>query len=107
MADVVTLLPAGTAGSVTGASVDAGDLKDEAAMQVIVSGTLTALNVQLQGSLDNVNWFNIGANFTTLTGGEVAVTPASAAGFVARYFRATTGTITGGTITAKLAFAKS
>lgn len=119
MADIVTLLPAGTGSGATGATFDTGDLHDVATLQVVVAGTPTASSVQLQGSLDGQNWQNVGAPLTSagaagaagpLTGTTATLLTAIMSGEgTYRYFRATTGTISGSgaSVTAVLAFGKS
>jgi hypothetical protein len=104
MADVIMLLPAGTGSGITGTAHDTGDLKDEAEMIINVSATPTVMNVTLQGSEDGTNWFTVGTPFTALTPGINAV---AATGFLARWFRAVTGTLTGATVGVQLAFQKT
>lgn len=64
-------------------------------MQVNLTSTTapTAISTQLQASLDNVNFFNIGTALTATASGTTFTT---SSGTPARYFRAAT-TITGGT----------
>lgn len=102
MADIVTLLAAVSANG-TGPVIDAGDLKDEIGIQVEKDAGVTAFSVLVEGSLDGVNWFNVGSSPVTAVTSETMVS-----GILARYFRATLSGYTGtGTLTAKLAFAKS
>lgn len=100
MADVLALLSAVSANG-TGPVIDAGDLRDEAAVQVETAGTVSAFSVQVQASADKVNWANAGSAITSVTA-ETVLT-----GVLARYFRATLGSYSGtGTVTCKLAVAK-
>ena len=86
---------AGVAATTTGATLDSGLVHNNVTLAVTLSfgAAPTAISTQLQGSLDNVNWFNLGAAQTSLVAGTTAV---SATGSPAQFFRATT-TITGGT----------
>ena len=45
--------------SVTGTTHDTGDLHDQATIQVIASGVAAAWTVELDGSLDGVNWIQL------------------------------------------------
>lgn len=76
-------------------SLDCGECHMNVTMVAILAFSVapTAMSTQLQGSLDNVNWYNIGAPITSLAAGNTIV---SNSGIVFRYVRATT-TITGGT----------
>lgn len=99
---LVTSLNAVTA-TATGAALDSVYGRETITMAVNQTFGVapTAISTQLQGSLDNTVWFNIGAPLTDTSNGTFAV---HSAGVVARYFRAVT-TITGGTtnsVTAKL-----
>lgn len=93
----------GVTASANGSALDTVNGRDSVTMQVVATNTApaTTYSTQLQGSLDNVNWFNIGAALTDPTAGVFNV---SVQGVVARYFRAVTS-ITGGTavtVTAKI-----
>lgn len=111
MADIITLLPAGTGSTVTGVTFDSGDLHDVATLQVIVAGTPSASSVQLQASLDGVNWQNVGAPLSSAgvvgaAGPIVGTTATLLLGVMAgegvyRYFRASTGTLTGTGVSVK------
>jgi hypothetical protein len=99
---MVTSLNAVTA-SANGTALDTVNGRDSVTMQVVAANTApaTTYSTQLQGSLDNASWFNIGAALTDPAAGVFNV---SAYGTVARYFRAVTS-ITGGTgvtVTAKI-----
>jgi hypothetical protein len=99
--DVLTLLSAASA-NVTGTAFDAGDLRDEAAVQVETTGTVSAFSVQFQASLDKVQWVAAGSAITAVTA-ETALS-----GVLARYFRAVLSGYSGtGTVTAKIALGKS
>ena len=120
MSDIVTLLPAGTGSGVTGATIDAGDLVRDFTIELAVSAATTAMSVTFQGSLDGTVWQDLpGLQVVSAAGAESAavqpyVTNAAGAGSVAfvsaaaggawRFFRAVTGTITGATVGATLAF---
>lgn len=94
--DIVTLLSAVSANT-TGAWMDAGELKEELALQVETTGTVSAMSVQLQGSLDKVGSVNLGSPVTAV-GGIEATGPF-------RYFRAVLASYSGtGTVSALLAF---
>jgi hypothetical protein len=94
---LVTLLDAVTTTG-AGPSRDLGDLRDEIAVQVETTGSPT-FSVQFQGSLDGENWFSLGSAITSPTAGT-AVT-----GELARYVRADLTALSGGTLTAAVAFA--
>jgi hypothetical protein len=98
MTDIVTVLPAASANG-TGPVLDAGDLKSAVAIEVEITGTVSAFSVQLSGSLDDVNWFTIGSAVTSVTAGTLE------SAVLARYFKAALSGYTGtGTVTAKVAF---
>jgi hypothetical protein len=93
--------------------IDTGAETVDYDMAVIAAGTVTAYSVQLQGSHDKVNWFNIG--FPMATGGTLSTTVGpvtQATGPIAtsgggggtgpyRYFRASLAGYTGtGNVTA-------
>lgn len=101
MADILTALNAVSANT-TGAALDAGDLRDEAAVEVQTSGTVSAFSVQFQQSIDKTNWANLGAAVTSVTAETVLTS------VFGRYFRAVLSGYTGtGTVTAKIAVAKT
>lgn len=111
MTDIAVLLNAVSA-NVTGPAFDAGDLKDELTMEVIISGTVSAYSVQLEGSLDDTTWVNIGIPDTSSHVAGTAVAPVTAStdpvavskGKLFRYFRAVLASYSGtGTVTAELA----
>jgi hypothetical protein len=100
VSDVLTLL-SGVSANVTGQAFDAGDLRDEATVQVETAGTVSAFSVQVQASLDKVSWSGLGSAITSVT----AATALS--GAMARYYRAVLSSYSGtGTVTARLALAK-
>jgi hypothetical protein len=101
MADVLTALSAVSA-NVTGATLDAGDLRDEVAVQVETAGTVSAFSVQFQASVDGTNWVSAGSAVVAVTAETVL------SGILARYFRAVLSGYTGtGTVTAKIAVGKT
>ena len=101
MADVITLLS--VSANTTSAIEDAGDLKDEVSIFVEAPVGVTAFSVQFSGSMDGVNFLNVGSAITAVTPGTV-VTGLP----LLRYFRAAlTGYTGSGTLTAKLAFGKT
>jgi hypothetical protein len=92
-----------TAKSATGPGsvLDGLAVRANAVMVVTTSAGVSAGSVQLQGSLDNSNWFNLGSAVSTTaasTTTQVVVT-----GAYARYVRANVATaITGGTVAASV-----
>ena len=99
--------------NVTGPVIDTGDLKDELTLEVIIAGTVSAYSVQLQGSMDDVNWVSIGIPETSAGAPGTAVGPVTAStgpfavssGVLMRYFRAALTAYAGtGTVTAELAY---
>jgi hypothetical protein len=121
VADFITLLPAGTGTGVTGTTHDTGDIRDQATFQIIAGAGVTASAVTFQGSDDAVNWIPLPLNSVTAVTGAPAAAPqplgpAAAGSFfytlvpgagVWRYFRAVTGTVTGGTLSAAVAYGKT
>jgi hypothetical protein len=111
----LTLLAAASANVSSGAAqvFDAGDLKDELTLEVVISGTVSAYSVALQGSIDGVNFVALGIPNTSAGAAGSAIGPvtqstgplAISSGILARYFRASLASYSGtGTITAELAF---
>jgi hypothetical protein len=82
----------------TGTALDGLAIRMNAVMSVTTSAGVSAGSVQLQGSLDNVNWYSLGsAVSTTAASTTTQVTVTSA---LSRYVRANVATaITGGTVT--------
>jgi len=81
-----------------GASLDNKSCRANHTAQALSSAGVTAGTVQLQGSLDGVSWFNIGAALNINAAG--AVFQGSSGATPARFIRAQiTATITGGTVT--------
>jgi hypothetical protein len=97
--DVLVVLK-GVAANGSSGTYDAGDLKDEVGIQVETTGAPT-FSVQVAGSLDGVSFFSVGSPVTLVTA-ETTVT-----GILARYFKATLSSLSGGTLTCKLALGKS
>lgn len=54
--------------------VDFFSVRKDFGVQVNYSGTITTASIQLQGSIDGTNFFNIGSAYTTTTSGYFAVT---------------------------------
>lgn len=95
-------LPAGsTAGN--GVALDSNGATASHTLVTATTAGITAGAVQLQGSLDNVNWVNLGAA-VTLTASSVQ--SVSATGMPFQFVRAAVTTpVTGGTVTAWVASA--
>jgi hypothetical protein len=93
---LVKLLNAVTATG-AGTAADLGDTRDEFSLLVQTTGSPT-FSVTFQGSNDGTNWFTLGSAVTSVTSGT-AVT-----GNPARYVRANLTALSGGTLTAELAF---
>ena|SRR6185312_358626 len=94
------------AGSTTGAGpsvLDNGGAAANHTLVTIASAGVSAGAVQLQGSLDNVNWANLGTPLT-LTASTVQTTSVAGAPF--QFIRANVSTnLTGGTVAAWVASA--
>jgi hypothetical protein len=81
-----------------GASLDGLAVRANAVMAVTTSAGVSAGSVQMMGSLDNVNWFNVGSAVSTTTASTT--TAVTAASCFVRFVRANIATaITGGTVT--------
>jgi hypothetical protein len=65
------------------------------AWQINTTGSPSGLSATLQGSLDGVNWFNIGSAVTTAILTVVNLSNANAGPYA--FIRANLGTLTGGT----------
>lgn len=101
---VVTSLAAGTSATGAGTALNGNLPHNNHTLVVLTSAGVTAGAVQLQGSLDNVNWFNLGSALSTTA--ATTVYSVSVANTPFQYIRANvTSTITGGTITAWVASA--
>jgi hypothetical protein len=84
--------------------LDGGVVRLNAVLAVTTSAGVSAGAVQLQGSLDGTNWFNLGSAVTTTTASTTTQVTSTTA--LVRYLRASiTTTITGGTITAVVGLA--
>jgi hypothetical protein len=82
--------------------LDATVVRSAAVMSTTTSAGVSAGGVQLQGSLDNANWFNLGSAVSTSAASTTTQTVVSSA--YARYFRAVISTaITVGTVTVSIA----
>jgi|ERR1700730_13375133 hypothetical protein len=85
-----------------GAALDSVTCRGNVIMIVNSSAGVTAGSVQMQGSLDNVSWVNIGTAVSTTTANTVFPPVVATSQFV-RYVRANIATpITGGTISASV-----
>jgi hypothetical protein len=81
-----------------GLALDAVVCRGNAVMTVTTSAGVSAGSVQCQGSLDNVNWVNVGTAVTTSTASTTTAVIATSQFY--RYYRANVATaITGGTVT--------
>jgi hypothetical protein len=98
--DVLALYSAAVAPVATGAVHDLGDVRRS--FELVIFGTFATLSIQLNGSLDGVNWFTMGAAVTALTAAAPALIASEA-----RYVRADLPTLTGGNVTAELAYGVS
>ena len=93
------------AGSTTGAgaSLDNGGACANHTVVTVASAGITAGAVQLQGSIDNQNWVNLGSPITLTAS---AVQTASVSGAPFPFIRANVSTnLTGGTVSASVASA--
>jgi hypothetical protein len=102
MANLPAITPSLSAVSAagSGAVLDAGDCMSDHTMVVTSSAGVTAGAVQLQGSLDGVNWFNLGSAVSTTTA-STTFAPVVISNQPVRFLRANiTTAITGGTVTA-------
>jgi hypothetical protein len=102
-----------------GAVVDLNGTSNEFSMFVVTSGSPSAAEVQLEGSHDGVNWFDLPVAISAITGnvasteftnGQVeSYLPGAQVKPFARYVRANLETLTGGTsptVTATVAVGK-
>jgi purine-cytosine permease-like protein len=81
-----------------GTVLDGLTVRSAAVISVTTSSGVSAGAVQLQGSLDSTNWFNLGSAISTTAASSTTQTVVSSA--YARYFRAAiTTAITGGSVT--------
>jgi hypothetical protein len=84
-----------------GSVLDAVSCRGNAVMTVTTSAGVTAGSVQMQGSLDNTNWANVGSAISTTTASTTTAVTATSQFY--RYYRANVVTsITGGSITASI-----
>lgn len=98
----VVSLSAKSATTSTPVVLDALAVRSAAVMSTTTSAGVSAGNVQLQGSLDGTNWFNLGSALSTTSASTTTQTVVSSA--YARFIRAAiTATITGGTVTVSVA----
>ena len=81
----------------SGTVLDNQSAKSDHTVQILTSAGVSAGDVQLQGSLDNVSWFDIGAAVAVAAANTVF--QQSSTGIPARFIRASiTTAITGGTV---------
>ncbi|MHB8431031.1 MAG: hypothetical protein ACYDDZ_10980 [Acidimicrobiales bacterium] len=96
----LTSLPAGSSAIGAGEVLDGGTVHASSLLAVELAGVATAGTVELQGSIDNVNWYPLGTLSPTAAG-----TSAVAGSAPARYLRADiTVAFVGSTIAASVAF---
>jgi hypothetical protein len=88
-----------------GTALDSGIARAYHAMVVTTSAGVTGGVVQLQGSLDGTNWFNLPGT-SSVTTSAASTTTAATATCAARFIRAAVTTaITGGTVSAVVGMA--
>jgi hypothetical protein len=98
----ITPITSLSAVSATGAGtvLDGLSIRAFAVLVVSSSAGVSAGSVQLQGSLDAINWYPLGTAISTVTASTVYTPIVDASGY-SRYVRANVATaITGGTISA-------
>ena len=119
VSDAKSVLPwvalSGVTGTGASTSVDLGGVSNEFTMNLVITGSPSSLDVRLQGSHDDVNWFTILESTTTgshplstefTLGEETTGTPDRRYRPHARYVRAIVNTLSGGsspTVTASIA----
>ena len=87
------------------AGQDGGTVHGTAIMQVTSGLGVSAGSVQMQGSLDGTNWFNLGTA-TNTNAASTVFAPVIVTGTAVRYVRAHIATnITGGTVSATVGMA--
>ena len=96
---VATLLNAAS-GNTTGPVLGIGSPTGTLTIAVSTTGTVSAFSVQVQGSLDSMNWENIGSPVTSATAGA-----SIGSGVLFQYFQALLNSYSGtGTVTCRLAY---
>jgi hypothetical protein len=86
-----------------GGTLDGGACRSNHTMVVSSSAGVSAGSVQLEGSLDGLSWFNMGAAVSTITA-STTFAPVVVSNQPVRFLRARVATaITGGTISALVA----
>jgi hypothetical protein len=96
---VATLLNAASSNT-TGPVLSLGTPASTLTIAVSTTGTVSAFSVVVQGSVDSVNWENVGSAVTSVTAGTSIGT-----GVLLQYFQAILNGYSGtGTVTAKLAY---
>jgi len=94
---------AGVSAVGAGTALDGAVVRSTAVMSTTASAGTTAGAVQLEGSLDNANWVNLGSAVSTTAAGTTQTVVSNA---YARYVRAAVTTaITGGTVTVSVGVA--
>jgi hypothetical protein len=84
-----------------GAVLDGLSVRSAAVLVVTTSASTSAGSIQLQGSLDSINWFSLGSPVTTSAGSTTTQVIVSSA--YARYVRANVATaVVGGTAAASV-----
>lgn len=97
VAPIASLTAVSTTGG--GTALDGLAVRTTAVMVVTTSAGVSAGSVQLQGSLDNVNWYSLGSAVTTSAASTT--TSVIVTGTATRFVRANVATaITGGTVSA-------
>jgi hypothetical protein len=95
-----TSIPAGQSADQNGTALDSGGFNTASAMVVIASAGTTAGVVQLQGSMDGINWYVLATDTLTAAG----VTTVQGVGMFEYLRAAITTPIVGGTIQAQVAY---
>jgi hypothetical protein len=81
-----------------GTALDSVTCRGNAIMTVTTSAGVSAGSVQMQGSLDNTNWVNVGSAVSTTSANTTTAVVATSQFY--RFYRANIATvITGGTVT--------
>lgn len=97
-------LAAASALNTNGTAIDSGEIRSNSILVVLSSAGVTAGAVQLQGSIDGTNWYNLGAAVTVNAANTVFTV--AVANTPTRLLRARiTTAIVGGTVSANVAMA--
>lgn len=103
-------LPAGSgAGTVTGNVADFGAIYNNQIVVITASATLTAGNIEIEGSLDNINWYPLKTSISASADFAAAgIKVYTAFAIPCRYMRSRISTaLVGGTISAVVGAAGS